>query len=97
MITDDNYRNIPTTPAVWIAIRNAHREEMVVFASFSAPRGNYYGNPEQAIMETAWGFPSAMCPTLVAETTWDVDHEAPSNRPNEKTQYWLCAPKEVVE
>lgn len=80
---------IPTTYDVWRTIRKAH-PELMVFSSFSAPDGNYYGNPDQGEMITTYGFRASDFDLIGARTTWDVDRDNPANRLNEKHEYWLC-------
>ena len=43
-----DYKTVPTTLDVWRAIREA-LPEMVVYGSFSAPDGNYFGNHSENI------------------------------------------------
>ena len=86
------HKKIPTTPEVWAAITARHRDDLVVFSSFSAPDGDYYGNHEEGRIMTEYGFKNADCPLIGADTRWDIDHDKPYNRINERHQYWLCAP-----
>ena len=83
-------KRIPTTYHVWAAIKDAH-PELKVFGSFSAPHGDYFGNPAEAIMETTYGFEGYDFALIGAKTTWDVDREDMANRPNEKHEYYLFA------
>lgn len=83
------HRKIETTLEVWTAIRLAH-PQMVVFASYSAPDGDDFGDPNECVMKTEYGFSEGDFPVMGAETRWDKDHENSSNRLNERHQYWLC-------
>jgi hypothetical protein len=83
---------VPTSYEVWKAIRYAH-PDMKVFGSFSAPDGDYFGNPNKGRMLTSYGFANGDHPVIEAETTWDIDREKPWNRINEQHKYWLCIPK----
>ena len=83
-------RKMRTTYEVWKAIREAH-PDLKVFGSYSAPDGDYYGNPDQGVMETSYGFELADVALMEARTKWDIDRDHPSNRLNEEHQYWLLA------
>lgn len=87
------YKKIPTTKEVYYAILKAH-PDLSVFGLFSAPTGNYYGNPSVAEMYTAWGFKGLSVPIVEVETKWDVDPENESNRLNERHKFWLCCATE---
>lgn len=86
-----DYITVQTNYEVWSAIRTFHGD-MVVYGSFSAPEGNYYGNQDQAKMFTSYGFEQGNYPVIEAETTWDIDRENPHKRQNEQHKYWLCLP-----
>ncbi len=85
------YKSISTTVGVWGAIHKAH-PELKVFENYSAPDGAYLGNHSQGKMFISFGFDSCEYPIISAQTTWDIDSNVPSNRLNEKHQYWLCLP-----
>lgn len=86
------YRKIPTSYEVYRTILNEHHEQLSVFSSFSAPDGDSFGNPDQARMMTEWGFKTADCPIMGAESTWDIDRANVLIRNNEAHRYWLCLP-----
>lgn len=89
----NDYRRIPTTPEVWAVIRARHTE-LVPFGSYSAPDGDQFGNPDQGVMFTSYGFRCGDFPIIEAETTWDIDRDRPNERVNQSTRYWLCVPVE---
>lgn len=88
-----DYYKKPISADVYNSVRKDHGEDLVVFASFSAPEGDYYGNPERARMLTEWGFEDAACPTIGCETSWDADTEG-YTRENFTAEYWLCVPRD---
>ena len=71
-----DYKTVPTTIEVWQAIRKAH-PEITVYGSYSAPGGDYLGNPNVGKMFTSYGFKQGNFPIIEAETTWDIDRELP--------------------
>lgn len=83
------YRKIPTSPEVWAVIRARH-PDLKVFSTFSAPDGNWFGDPDECAMFTEYGFGKSDVPIIGAETTWEKEQDKPHNRLNEKTIYWLC-------
>ncbi|MFA6125490.1 hypothetical protein [Sphingomonas sp.] len=87
-----DYRKMRTSAEVWAVIRAAH-PELVVFGSFSAPCGQAHGDPTRSRMETSYGFAGSYFPVIEARTTWDWNPEKPSDRANEKHEYWLCLPE----
>lgn len=89
-----DYKKIPTTPEVWAVIRARHHKEMDVFSSYSAPGGDEFGNQCEGRMMTEYGLDGADCPLIGADTRWDIDHEQPHKRINERHEYWLCAPQD---
>jgi len=91
-----DYKTVPTTLEVWRAIREAH-PEMVVYGSFSAPDGNYYGDPSEGKMFTSYGFKQGEFPVIEAETRWDIDRAKPYERHNERHKYWLCLPEKAED
>lgn len=86
------YKKIATTLEIWRAIREAHKHDMSVFSSYSAPCGDSFGDPSQSVMMTEYGFKGADCPLIGARTTWDYSHSDESSRNNESTEYWFCLP-----
>ena len=84
-----NHKKIKTTEQIWKAIRNKH-QELKVFSSYSAPGGDFFGNPDQCVMMTEYGFDGCDYPIIGAETTWDRSHEETHERINERHEYWLC-------
>lgn len=87
-----DYNRVPTSAEVWEAIRARH-PELRVFGSYSAPDGDGFGDPSKGVMFTSYGFDHGDYPVIEARTTWDVDHDAPQKRANERHEYWLCLPK----
>ncbi|MCP5004959.1 MAG: hypothetical protein GY941_13645 [Planctomycetes bacterium] len=87
-----DYKKITTSPEVWAVIKARHHKDLGVFGSFSAPDGDHYGNPDEGIMKTEYGFKDADYPLMGAETRWDIDRETPHKRINERHEYWLCLP-----
>lgn len=85
------YNRVETTYEVWAAIKKAH-PELAVFSSYSAPGGDFFGNPEEGKMFTSYGFRGQDYPIMEAETTWDINSD--KSRINEKHQYWLVCPRE---
>ena len=77
---------IKTTAEVWAVIHARHREDLVVFSSYSAPDGDEFGNSDQCIMKTEYGFERSDYPLIGAETRWDKG----SRQATESTEYWLC-------
>lgn len=86
-----DYKRVPTSAEVWAVIRARH-PEMRVFGSYSAPDGDQFGDPSKGKMFTSYGFEHGDFPVMEAQTTWDIDPEAPHKRPNERHEYWLCLP-----
>ena len=84
-----DYRQIPTTVEVYLAIKKAH-PNLVVYGSYSAPDGDHFGNPSQGVMETSFGFRNGDYPILYVKTTWDIDRSQPHHIPSETHEYWLC-------
>jgi len=88
-----NYKRIPTSAEVCAVIRVRHSKELTVFSTFSDPDGTFNGGPgEFGRMETSYGFNGFNCdyPLIEYRTTWEIDHDQPSKRVNEKHEYWLC-------
>lgn len=87
-----NRTKIPTSAEVWAVIKARHGNELVVFATYSAPDGDHYGNPQQGVMKTEYGLPGADYPLMGACTTWDIvpAGNVYDRRQNERTEYWLC-------
>lgn len=90
----DGYGVEITSAEVWAVIRARH-PELKVFGTYSDPSGGR--NPDRGMMFTSYGFPNANFPLIEAETVWEIDHEKPSNRINEKHTYWLCIPRRGEE
>lgn len=87
-----NYRNIGSSLEVWRAIRKHHKSELCVYSSYSAPDGDEFGDPNQGVMMTEYGFKDGDYPLMGARTTWDIHPENKSHRNNELHEYWLCSP-----
>ena len=88
-----SYKKIPTSAEVWAVIHARHRGELKVFSSYSAPDGDQFGDPSKGKMFTSYGFEHGDYPVIEAQTTWDIDPEAPSKRNNQQHEYWLCLPQ----
>ena len=87
-----------TSPEVWAVLHARHGADLKVFASYSAPDGDMYGDHTKSRMETSYGFINADVPLMEAKTTWDFQPSKPTERKNEKHEYWLCVPtKEPTE
>ncbi len=84
-----DYKMQKTTYDVWRSILLAH-SDLVVFGSFSAPEGDYFGNADKGLMFTSYGFKNGEYPIMQAETTWDILEDHPNVRANEEHNYWLC-------
>lgn len=91
------YKRVSTTVEVWSAVMAAHRDNMGVFSSYSAPGGDMFGNPKVGVMLTEYGFKGFDVPLIGAETRWDIDPIEPCKRKNEITKYWLCLAVEDEE
>jgi hypothetical protein len=91
-----DYKSIKTTEKVWLEMRSSH-PEMIVFEGYSAPNGDFYGDPTKCRMETSYGFSGCDFPIIRARTTWDINPDANHERNNEKHEYWLCVGKDEVE
>jgi hypothetical protein len=88
----DEYKRIETSPEVWAVIHARHRSELKVFATYSAPGGDQFGDPRKGKMFTSYGFEKGDFPVMEAETIWDINPEKEYERFNEKHKYWLCLP-----
>lgn len=86
-----DYKRVPTTYEVWRVIKLAH-DALVVFGGYSAPDGDYHGDPTKGKMFTSYGFRQGDYPVMEAETTWDISYDEPHKRNNEEHTYWLCLP-----
>jgi hypothetical protein len=83
------YKTIPTTYEVWKTIKE-HHPDLVVFGSFSAPDGDYFGDPNRGKMFTSYGFKNTDYPIVQAETQWNIGFPDRSVRHDEEHEYWLC-------
>ena len=81
------YKKVTTHYDVWVAIKK-HHPELVAHSSYSAPDGDYYGDPLTCKMMTEYGFKNADMPIIGAESTWEKC--SGYKRVNEKHKYWLC-------
>ena len=88
-----DYKIYETTKEVWCEIKKAHNDNLCVFSSYSAPDGDYFGNPSQGKMFTSYGFKCCDFPVMEAETTWDIDRQNPNERNNEKHIYCIFCGK----
>lgn len=86
------YKELPTSSKVWAVIKARHHDQLKVYSSYSAPNGDFYGNPNEGIMITEYVLIGADYPLMGAETRWDINHETPYERINERHKYWLCLP-----
>ena len=85
-------KKVPTTPEVYAVIRASH-PTLKVFSTYSAPDGDSFGNPDECVMMTVFGFEDCDYPIIGAKTTWEKDLEDPYIRENEKHEYWLLVAK----
>lgn len=91
-----DYKRVPTSAEVWAVIKARH-PELRVFGSYSAPDGDYFGDPSKGKMFTSYGFEHSDYPVMEAETTWDINEEKKGERNNAQYEYWLCLPiKEIL-
>lgn len=90
------YKRVPTSESVWLAVKSQHAN-LKVFSSYSAPQGDYFGNPDVCRMLTEYGFENCDYPTIGAETTWDRNSHEPIKRENEQHKYWLCIGIKEIE
>jgi hypothetical protein len=90
----EDFERIPTSPEVYAVIMARHREHMTCYGSFSDPDGTFNGGPgERGRMVTTWAIAGCDFPILEIRTSWDIDHEKPHKRINEKHEHWLCVGK----
>ena len=87
----NDYRRVVTSAEVFAVIRARHTS-MKVFGGYSAPDGDWSGDPNKGKMFTSYGFERGDYPVIEIQTTWDIDHEHPEKRFNERHEYWLCLP-----
>ena len=85
-----DYKLIPTTAEVYMAMMVTHGLELVPFETISQPEGNPHGDPEQARMFTAWGFKTADYPTIVHDEHWRRNPDQPGVRHDAKSTYFIC-------
>ena len=90
-----DYKRVPTSTAVWEAIRARH-PDLRVFGSYSAPCGDQSGGPSKGFMVTSYGLDIGDYPIIEERTAWDIDPDDPGKRTNEHYRYWLCLPKREV-
>ena len=90
-------RKIETSAEVWAVIKARHHKDLIVFGTVSCPDGDPNGNSCEGYMYTEYGFRDSGCPLMAAESRWDINHDDPYARNNERHQYWLCAPVEHGE
>lgn len=86
------YTRLETTPEVWAVLRARHHKDMEVYATYSAPDGDQFGDPTIARMETVYSIRGV--PFIEAKTTWDAGS---LDRKNEAHHYWLCIAKETTQ
>lgn len=87
-----DYKTEPTSAEVWAVIKARHGKDLKVFGSYSAPDGDFLGDPSICKMFTSYGFSNGDYPIMEAETTWRTNPEKRHERINETTKYWLCLP-----
>jgi len=85
-----DYKKIKTSEEVYATLMRQHFGELRVFSTFSAPDGDYFGDPNVCRMMTEYGFDNTDIPILGIETTWDRQVENTYERVNEQHKYWLC-------
>lgn len=86
------YSKLPVTVEVFRALRKQYGDIWKVFSSYSAPDGDYHGNPNEGVMMTEFGLDQFEHPIVGAETKWDIDREHPHERKNLRERFWLCIP-----
>ncbi len=85
-----DYKLIPTTAEVYMAIFSQHAADLVPFGTISQPDGNPHGDPEQSRMYTEWGFKNADYPTIALDNTWRHDREHTGVRNDDKRMHYIC-------
>lgn len=85
-----DYKLIPTTAEVYMAIFSQHAADLVPFGTISQPDGNPHGDPEQARMYTEWGFKNTDFPIIALDETWRHDREHPGVRNDSERKYFVC-------
>lgn len=93
----DNCIKIATTVEVWRAIKAKHNDDLVVFACYSHPDGDPYGDPDEGEMYTVYGFEGADYPLMGAITTWRIDREKPCERNDVVEKFWLYITRKEEE
>ena len=73
------WKRIPTSESVWLAIRTQHQEVLKPFATIS----------EECHMMTEFGFDGCDFPIMGADTSWRYEGGEPI-RIDEASRYWLC-------
>lgn len=80
-----DYKKMPTSPEVW-AVIHARHTDLKVFASYTAPDGDMYGDHNLAVMMTEYCLPGADYPLIGCRTTYPV-----GKRYEAVHEYWICA------
>ena len=83
------HNRVSTTFEVYKSVRVFH-PELQVFATYSAPEGDTFGDPDECVMSTEYGFKGEDFPIVGCKTTWGKNPDKPEERLNEETKYWLC-------
>ena len=86
-----NYKRVATSAEVW-AVLHARHPEMVVYGSYSTPKGDEFGDMNQGKMISSYGFPHGNFPIIEYQVTWDINRDKPNERANQCREYWLCLP-----
>ncbi len=87
----DDFRLIPTTRNVWIAIWAKHKNELVLFSSFSNPNGTFHGGAgKRGEMWSTYGISGCDYPLIEIRTTWEIHQDRPHERMYEQEEYYLC-------
>ena len=88
------YLKVTTSAEVYAVIWAKHGDNMKVFATYSAPDGDPYGNSDKCEMYTEWGFNNSDIPLISCRIQWDKDQESPANRLNVSRTYQIFSAME---
>ena len=89
-------KRFTTTPEVYCAIHDAHKDKLKLFSSFTDMTGSFPdGYHGTAKIMTEWGLPGADFPLMGYEKTYPCDPEGKQTGQDQYT-FWLCVAKEGV-